>query len=115
VKFQEHCEESTRLFGKPFEEVHLWLDEYASTPLGAKHRRRRHHDERVSRVVRLFGEEAAMAAGTSSPTCKRKGGRSKTPSRRMRPITSGWGCSDLQDDAGTRDPTRAARSTLHRV
>jgi len=62
VKFQEHCEESTRLFGKPFEEVHLWLDEYASTPLGARHRRKRHHDEGVSQVAKLFGDEAAMAA-----------------------------------------------------
>jgi hypothetical protein len=30
--FKKHCEESERLFGASFEEVHLWLDAFMVTP-----------------------------------------------------------------------------------
>jgi len=26
--FEEHCQESIKLFGRPYEEVHKWLDEF---------------------------------------------------------------------------------------
>ena len=62
MKFEEHCAECVRILGKPFEEVHLWLDFYAATPLGARHRRRRHHLAGITEVRRLWGDEAAEAA-----------------------------------------------------
>ncbi|MGD0969874.1 MAG: hypothetical protein ABSA04_00515 [Desulfobaccales bacterium] len=30
--FENHCKESINLFGQPYEEVHLWLDEFQGTP-----------------------------------------------------------------------------------
>jgi hypothetical protein len=62
-KFEEHCAESLNTFGKDFAEVHLWLDEFAGTPeYGFRHRRKRHHEAGIRKVVELFGEEAAQAA-----------------------------------------------------
>jgi hypothetical protein len=60
---EEHCQESVRLFGRPFREVHLWLDELAGQPPhGMRHRRFRHHESGVRQVEALFGPEAARAA-----------------------------------------------------
>jgi len=61
-KFEEHCDESERLFGKRYEEVHLWLDELFWKGLGARHRCKRHHEAGIRQVVQLFGEEAGKAA-----------------------------------------------------
>lgn len=61
--FEQHCEESRRLFGKAYEEVHHWLDEFAGTkPYGMRHRRKRHHEQGIARAAALFGEEAARVA-----------------------------------------------------
>jgi hypothetical protein len=61
--FEKHCEESVRLFGQPFEEVHLWLDEFARAPgIGMKHRRKRHHEDGIQQAVKLFGEIGGRAA-----------------------------------------------------
>ncbi len=50
-------------FGKPFKEVHLWLDEFAGTPeYGMRHRKKRHHAAGLEEVRRLFGEEAVAPA-----------------------------------------------------
>ena len=62
MRFQEHCDESVRLFGKPYKQVHLWLDKFFSTPLGARHRRKRHHLAGIEEVRRRWGDEAASAA-----------------------------------------------------
>lgn len=62
MKMEDHCDESVRLFGDAFREVHLWLDEYASTPLGARHRRRRHHLAGIEEVRKRWGDKAAEAA-----------------------------------------------------
>lgn len=62
MKFEEHCAESVRLLSEPFEAVHKWLDEYASTPLGARHRRRRHHLAGIEEARRRWGDQAAEAA-----------------------------------------------------
>ena len=61
MKFQDHCADSIRLFGDGFEEVHLWLDEFAAT-LGARHRRKRHHLAGIQEVRRRWGDQAAEAA-----------------------------------------------------
>jgi hypothetical protein len=61
--FEVHCQESMRLFGRRHEEVHRWLDEFMGTErYGMRHRKVRHHEEGISRVIELFGEEAGRAA-----------------------------------------------------
>ena len=63
MKFSEHCTESILLFGRPYEEVHLWIDEFAGTPqYGMRHRKLRHHLQGIQEVEKLFGKEAALAA-----------------------------------------------------
>ena len=62
MRCQEHCDESSRLFGKPFKQVHLWLDKFFSTPLGARHRRKRHHLAGIEEVRRRWGDQAAEVA-----------------------------------------------------
>jgi len=61
--FEEHCRETAEKYLKPFEHVHLWLDEFAGKPpYGMKHRRVRHHQAGVNEVHRLFGADAAHVA-----------------------------------------------------
>jgi hypothetical protein len=61
--FEIHCNESVKIFGKAFEEVHLWLDELAGKPpYGMRHRKVRHHQKGIEEAVRLFGSEAGEAA-----------------------------------------------------
>ncbi len=61
--FEQHCEESVRLLGQPFEEVHRWLDEFAGRPPhGMKHRKFRHHLSGIMEVRKRWGDEAAAAA-----------------------------------------------------
>ncbi len=63
MKFEEHCDESQKSFGKPYKEVHIWLDEFAGKPpYGMKHRRVRHHLAGVKEIERMYGTEAAKAA-----------------------------------------------------
>lgn len=63
MKLDAHEKESLALFGKPYTEVHLWLDEFAGTPeYGMRHRRKRHHKTGVQEAEKLFGEEGALAA-----------------------------------------------------
>jgi hypothetical protein len=61
--FERHCQESEELFGEPFEEVHLWLDEFQGTPeYRMRHRRVRHHEAGIREAIKLFGEKAAQVA-----------------------------------------------------
>jgi hypothetical protein len=63
MKFEEHCAESERIFGKPYEKVHRWLDEFAGKPpYGMKHRRVRHHLAGIKEAELLFGKKATRAA-----------------------------------------------------
>ncbi|MBT3258705.1 MAG: hypothetical protein HN366_19915 [Deltaproteobacteria bacterium] len=32
MTFEEHCRESIVFFGKPYEELHRWLDEFQKAP-----------------------------------------------------------------------------------
>lgn len=62
-RFEDHCAESLRIFGEAFENVHLWLDEFAGTPeYGFRHRRKRHHEAGIREAANLFGDGAAEAA-----------------------------------------------------
>ena len=52
-----------KIFGEKFEEVHLWLDEFAgSEEYGYRHRKKRHHEKGIEEAIRLFGERAGDAA-----------------------------------------------------
>lgn len=53
-----------RAFGKPFEEVHKWLDEFHDKPGygGVQHRRIRHHLKGIMEVSEKWGEDSADAA-----------------------------------------------------
>jgi hypothetical protein len=63
MRFEEHCAESVRLFGEPWEAVHRWLDEFAGQPgYGMRHRRVRHHLAGIKEVERLFGAAAGPVA-----------------------------------------------------
>ena len=58
-----HCQESLEKFGAPYEEVHLWLDEFQGTePYRMRHRRVRHHEAGIQEAVRRFGEAAGPVA-----------------------------------------------------
>lgn len=63
MKLEEHEKESLAIFGEPYTEIHLWLDEFAGTPeFGMRHRRKRHHKEGLREAEKLFGWDAALAA-----------------------------------------------------
>lgn len=63
MTFEEHCKESIEKFGKPYEEVHRWLDKFAhSKEYGMKHRRVRHHLQGIKEAEELFGKEAGEVA-----------------------------------------------------
>ena len=52
------------MFGKPYREVHEWLDAFHHTPGlgGVAHRRKRHHMQGVNEVRQKWGDEAAKVA-----------------------------------------------------
>jgi len=63
LRFKDHIKDSILYFGKPFEEVHKWLDEYAAPEkLGGRHRKKRHHKKGIDEARALFGDEGAKAA-----------------------------------------------------
>ena len=63
AKFEDHCAETIKLFGKPYEEVHRWLDEFARKPgYGMHHRKVRHHLDGIEEAKKLFGDEGALVA-----------------------------------------------------
>jgi hypothetical protein len=61
MTFEEHKANSIKLFGKPFKEVHAFLDQYA-IKYSDFHRKIFHHAEGVRLVVQKFGEESRRHA-----------------------------------------------------
>ncbi len=61
---KEHCQDCIDKLGKPFEEVHKWLDEKScyNGKLNINHRRYRHHNEGVEQIRNMYGDDAAKAA-----------------------------------------------------
>ncbi|MFC1850887.1 DUF6915 family protein, partial [candidate division CSSED10-310 bacterium] len=54
-KLEDHCQESLKLFGESFEDMHRWFDEFAGTEqYGMRHRRVRHHEAGIKEAIRLF-------------------------------------------------------------
>ena len=65
--FEQHCNECVEKLGKPYEEVHKWLDEFMNAdflPLLKKtrHRQFRHHQAGMEEIRKLFGDDAVKAA-----------------------------------------------------
>ena len=61
--FIAHCQESIEKFGAPYEEVHLWLDEFHGTErYRMRHRRVRHHEAGIQEAISRFGEAAGPVA-----------------------------------------------------
>lgn len=60
-RYSEHCADCERVLGNAFDDVHLWLDEFAATH-GENHRQFRHHKKGVEQVRELWGDVAAAAA-----------------------------------------------------
>lgn len=58
---EEHCEDSSRRYGKTFSELHTWMDE-PSTILGPNHRKYRHDPNTTPlEAKKIFGENADHA------------------------------------------------------
>ena len=58
ASFDFHCEESEKLFGDSYSQIHLWLDEFAGKkPFGMRHRRVRHHEAGIQEAIKLFGSD----------------------------------------------------------
>lgn len=65
MHFEDHCQTAEQAFGQRYEEVHRWLDEFASRyPRSEKykHRKFRHHQEGVEEARHLFGDLGALVA-----------------------------------------------------
>lgn len=61
ASIEEHSKDCVYYLGKPFTEVHEWLDEFYATK-GFRHRIMRHHVEGVEEARRKWGDRAATAA-----------------------------------------------------
>ena len=59
--YETHCEETRRLLGDEFGEVHRWLDELFVTR-GPLHHKFRHNLAGIAEVRRRWGDRAAEAA-----------------------------------------------------
>ena len=63
-KFEDHCQESSRLFGDPYEEVHRWLDEFQGTERYRMRRRRvRHHEAGIREALNDLPAKAGRLLG----------------------------------------------------
>lgn len=65
MNFESHCKEAEKKFGKRYDEVHRWLDEFASLyppHLKYKHRKHRHHKEGIEEARQMFGDIGALVA-----------------------------------------------------
>ncbi len=58
----EHEKECVRLLGRPWTEVHVFLDQYSAKFRGFLHRRLLHHRLGIEAVVMRFGDGARHAA-----------------------------------------------------
>lgn len=61
MRRKEHEERCIEFFGKPYAEVHEWLD-YLYKDFGYMHRTIRHTPVGVDQVVMMFGEDARCPA-----------------------------------------------------
>ena len=66
ARFEKHCEECKREYGKEFAEVHKWLDEYTKLypvdKYNEYHRKFRHNIAGLEKIEEMWGKEARCAA-----------------------------------------------------
>lgn len=70
MEIKDHCKKCVDYFGKPYQEVHEWLDGLASILISLglpqseiyKHRQFRHHVEGVKKINKEFGYVAKVVA-----------------------------------------------------
>ncbi len=65
MNFEQHCRASETAFGKRYERIHRWLDEFASLYEPSerhKHRKFRHHKEGIEEAGIIFGDIGALVA-----------------------------------------------------
>ena len=62
AKFEVHCDDCLQKLGKPFPEVHKWLDACYRPGMGLEHRDIRHNLEGIEEIRKMFGDEAVEAA-----------------------------------------------------
>ena len=62
MHIDQHAETCVKKFGKPYFEVHRFLDRYEQDFRGYEHRRFLHHRMGVELVVATYGEEARAPA-----------------------------------------------------
>jgi len=64
MKYKDHIKSCQEKTGKPWYNIHLWLDAYARKygSQQGRHRVYRHHKEGVEEVRAKWGDEAAKAA-----------------------------------------------------
>lgn len=58
AEHEQHCIE---VFGEPFTDIHLWLDQYFLSARGVAHRIALHHRLGIELGVEKFGEKARAA------------------------------------------------------
>ena len=58
----KHCQDCIKVLGKPYDEVHAFLDQYFAKLGPLKHRQELHHKHGIAMVRAKFGDEAAKAA-----------------------------------------------------
>lgn len=58
----KHRQDCYEKLGKPFDEVHIFLDQYFNKLGPEKHRQELHHKHGIAMVRAKFGDEAAKAA-----------------------------------------------------
>jgi len=61
MEHKQHRQRAIELTGKPYDEVHVWLDELFKW-VGPMHRHVRHNRKGVEKVIEMFGEEAGLVA-----------------------------------------------------
>ncbi len=61
MELEEHEKESIQYFGKPYTEIHNFLDQFYRHT-GAKHRKYYHHLAGLKIIKKRFGEDAVKVA-----------------------------------------------------
>ncbi len=91
AKFEEHCAESVRLFGKPYAELYRWLDELLNTTACVTAASATIKPESMKLSGSLELTPIPPPANISSPTLSWKVGPNVIRSPRAKAIMSEWG------------------------
>jgi hypothetical protein len=62
MKFEDHCRQTEEILGEDFAYIHKYMDKYARTVQGIKHRQFLHTNEGVEEVRKIYGDIGALVA-----------------------------------------------------